>query len=177
MQVTVFQLSPDVLSAAAVVFAALIGFGSRLVLDWVERRRTRMKVRQALQVELESMEWIDGMDLRHLKSEIRAGGSLPTSHVPTQMYEEHRGDVGLLSYDERTAVIRYYQAARVAQNQLVRIEESDGEQTHVRSAFADRTLVELTEWRKEAATEIDKRLTLRGRIRTRLFSPLAGSLH
>lgn len=168
------QLSPQVLSAAAVVFAAFIGFGSRLVQEWIDRRRMRMKLRQALQAELETMEWIDDMELDRLREQIRDGEGIPHSYVPTQIYDDERANIGLLSYDERIALIRYYQAAHVAQEQLARI-ENDGGDSHVRDIFADRTLFEIKSRREAAITQVTKRISLSSRMRSRLRSPLSSS--
>lgn len=126
-----------------------------------------MALRRGLQVELESMWWVEGTELYTLKNEIKNGDPLTHTYVPTQIYDTKQEKIGLLSKPERMALIRYYQAAHIAQDQLNRIDDSDTDSSSIREKFTDRTLPELKSRRERAVSQVSARTTFLGRLRTR----------
>lgn len=137
--------SPELLYALAIILAALIGFIGQIIYRWLATRRSRKTLRQALLAEIETMSWLTRDDTNALQESIRNGEPLTTTHVPTDVYDSNITDVGLLPEKEAEVVIKYYNTAHIAQDQLNKIADAEGDTTNVRKVLADRTIPDLIE--------------------------------
>lgn len=155
-------LPPRLLYALAVILAAFIGFIGQIVHSKIRTRYERKKLRTALHAEISSIDWIRETDLTDLKESIRNNEDPVQIRLPTTVYDNNVDSIGILSEPEIEALIAYYQAAHVAQDQLEMINEGTSQST--RTTFTDRTLPKLKSRHETAKNELEKPRTWRGKV-------------
>lgn len=104
----------SVISGAIGAGAAILVMLGRHELD---KRRRRKKLRRALYAELNS---INRLNVAHDMLGSQSGIFFYTHHdfIPTSVYESHLSDLGLLSEEEIEKVVRFYNNALVAKEEI-----------------------------------------------------------
>lgn len=142
--------------ASAVLFAAVISLLVPYVSYRLSRRGRRKSLRQSLYTEISSMDWLDEDDLDNLQdSIIQQNGKIGHAYVPSEVYDSHIEDIGLLTSDERRPLIQYYQSAHIAQKQLESL-RNDPTDTDLRDRFAYNTLSNLHSYRNCAESALSE---------------------
>ncbi|MFB6176316.1 MAG: hypothetical protein ABEI99_04085 [Halobaculum sp.] len=117
-------------------------FGVVFVRRWLRRRG----LRQALLAELR----LPGATIRRARNREMDDVSEPVhTQIPMTVYEGRTGSLGLLGRDELEALIRYYEVAKVAREQLESLDDEE-----VAERFFDETVEKLDEQRRAAIREL-----------------------
>lgn len=108
-----------------------------LITNWaiyrIRRQNSRKSLRLALKTEIESEEVLDDWVENYPH-----GDTLHAPKVdafPSEVYSANAGDLGLLSSDEREAVVAYYSFADVVSQQIQILSKKADEGTHSREDY------------------------------------------
>ena len=109
---TVSAMWGNIISA---LIGALSALGIVLVKEWLNRDQQISKTRRALYAEINSAEIEVAKDL------IEGSYSQPfyrqVNFLPTDVYDQNVGDIGLLDEDEIEAVVAYYSLAKTVRSE------------------------------------------------------------
>jgi hypothetical protein len=146
----------------AVVLGGLLtlvgGIGGQLINVYVgnrlRRKTQRRKLREVLYAELDSMAWINNASVAEAVEE--SGNDVSRTFFPTLMFDSNTQDVGLLTEDEINPMLRYYNAAYIAREQLEMVRDTDN--SFAKRSLVNDTLPRVKDYRREAAQEIGEKI-------------------
>lgn len=160
-------------SNTATVIAGVLGFlggvFSRFAKYWFEKRTRKKKLRTAILTEIKSPKnAIDELNEISINDEFNFEHTI----IPTQIFESHKNDIGLLANDEVAHVVNYYSIAEVAEDQIEALSEDDREVDH--ESFLNDTIAGLKDARDDAEDVIKAHEKTLGGYRYKIKSVICG---
>lgn len=151
--------TPQLLVAAA---GFLAGAFARFVKQWYDKRTRRIKLRKAVLSEVQITEEVLEDAAEQTVDDVDPD-SVTHTQFPSQVYEEHVDDIGLLCAPEVPRVVEYYNLLAIAEEQL---DPDDGSPDV--EAFVEETAPNLKRARDDADEALGKHNRWFGRYRYRL---------
>jgi len=153
-------LSSSIATIAAGILGFLGGFFSRTGKYWLKKRERRTKLRRALLAEIQTPK-----DTINNAAEVEEIQDFDPVHtvIPTTTYENQVEELGLLSSHEIEPVIKYYNTAKVAKQQLDTIDD-----VRIKRSFIEETAPGLKKSRRDAEKVIKIHMRVLGSLRYKI---------